>query len=191
MPQRPEPRGFTPQQRAKQVARSLAGRHPGGIPTDVLTKRAQLEGLNPADIQKVLNDDAARDPVIVRTRAIDPDALTVVDVTEVEAMRTRVKGSAYWVSDRERERFCGTRYLLVCEPDNEADPTAIAVHGVEGRKIGHLSTARAASLFPMLAQVPDAAYLVTGEGTTRTSITLWVNAPKADALRRFLRARAG
>lgn len=185
---KPEPRrAFTPQQRAKQVARSLAGRHPGGVPTDVVTERAQMEGLNPADIQRVLDDDAARGPVIVRTRTIDPATLTVVDLTEVEAVRTRIKGSAYWVSDTERRRFGGTRYLLVCEPENEADPTAVAVYGVEGRKLGHLSTAKAATLFPLLTREPAAAYLVGGEGATRTSIMLWVNVPKADPLRRFLR----
>ncbi|MFC7404298.1 HIRAN domain-containing protein [Georgenia alba] len=103
--------------------------------------------------------------------------------------RTRVKGSAYAVSDAERARYGGREHLLIAEPDNEADPSAVAAYG-KGHRVGYLSTARAASLAPLLAQLPGDAFRVTGSSTTSSTIVLWVDVPKVEPLRRFVRSSA-
>lgn len=103
-------------------------------------------------------------------------------------MRTRIKGSAYYVTDVERDRYGGREYLLVREPDNAVDASAVAVYG-RGRKVGHLSAARSAALAPLLDELGADAYRVTGTGTSANSMILWIDAPKVDALRKFVRAR--
>lgn len=180
---------FTPRQLTKQLARRLATRYPEGIPPEVLTEAAASAGLDPdAVAQQVQQDRQTASEVRRKVRSLDPATLHVLDIREVESTRTRIKGSSYWATDNDRRRFGGAEYLLVCEPDNEVDPNAVAVYGVAGRKLGHLSEARAASLSPILSQVPGAAYRVTGEGATPTSIMLWVNVPKVGPLRAFMRS---
>ena len=55
--------------------------------------------------------------------------------------------------------------------------------------MGHLSAARAASLTPLLDQLGGEAYRVTGTGVTANSTVLWVDVPKVDALRKFVRGQ--
>lgn len=180
---------FTPRQLTKQLARRLAARYPDGVPTEVLAEVATSAGLEPdAVAQQVQQDRQTASAVRGKVRSLDPATLHVLDLRGLESTRTRVKGSSYWATDDDRRRFGGTEYLLICEPDNEVDPNAVAVYGVAGRKLGHLSEARAASLSPILNQAQGAAYRVTGEGATPASIMLWVDVPKVGPLRAFMRS---
>lgn len=112
------------------------------------------------------------------------DGLSVVDFTSLPSVRTRIVGSAHWVSDKERRRYGGSEYLLVREPGNEHDAQAIAVYGL-GRKVGHLSAAKAASLASILDRLSADAYRVTGAGADARSVQLWVDLPRVDAIRKF------
>ncbi len=110
-----------------------------------------------------------------------------MDLSGLDSTRRRIKGSAYSVSDAERARYGGPEYLLIAEPDNEADPSAVAVYG-KGHRVGYVSTPRAAGLAPLLAQIDADAFRVTGVGTSESHGTrLWVDVPKVDSLRRFIR----
>lgn len=171
---------------AAALARELLAENPDGVPVDVLVGRAEAAGLDVQAVDRVLDQLAEVAAVTVRT--VKPAALRVVDLSGLDSVRTRIKGSGYWVTDAERRRFGGREYLLVCEPDNEADPHAVAVYG-KGRKVGHLSAARAASLTPLLDQLGGEAYRVTGTGVTANSTVLWVDVPKVDALRKFVRGQ--
>ncbi|MCF4121730.1 HIRAN domain-containing protein [Antribacter sp. KLBMP9083] len=127
--------------------------------------------------------DAAR----VKVVTVDTTSLRILDLTDLESTRTRIKGPARWLRDGERKEFGGREYLLIREPDNEADASAVAVFSTKGRKVGHLSASRAASLSPILDAVDAGAFRVTGTGTTPNSTQLWVDVPKMDPLRRRLR----
>ena len=109
-----------------------------------------------------------------------------MDLSPIESSRLRIVGGAYWVTHAERNKFGGTTYLLVREPSNEHDPNAVAVYG-RGRKVGHLSRAKAKALAPLLDQLEADAFGVTGEGTSRNSMRMWVDLPRVEPLRRFTR----
>lgn len=188
-PSEPEPP--QPRPNVARVARSLVAQYPEGVPPEVLDAASAAEGVNPDTVRRRIETDSRPpEPHVVRRRRIDPDALRVVDLTGLESVRMRVKGSAYTVSDTERRRQGGPEYLLIREPDNEIDPSAVAVYGVKGHRVGYLSAARAKMASPLLAQLGADAYKVSGTGATKTSIVLWVDVPKADALRRFVRESA-
>lgn len=53
------------------------------------------------------------------------------------------------MEDRDREAYSGREYPLVREPENKHDSNAVAVYG-RGRKVGYLSTAKAAGVGPEL-----------------------------------------
>jgi hypothetical protein len=108
-----------------------------------------------------------------------------VDLRHLEAVRTRVKGTAALIPDSERERVGGTVYVLRREPSNPHDSNAIVVLS-DGRKVGYVSAARAAMMAPLLDRIGDDV-LVAGMGAMTNSIRLWVDLPKADALRAFVK----
>lgn len=181
----PPPR---PRPNVARVARSLIARYPDGVPPEALEETSAAEGVNPETVRRRIEKDSkSPEPQVVRRRRIDPDALQVVDLTGLESIRMRIKGSAYTVSDTERRRQGGPEYLLIREPENEAGLSAVAVYGMKGRRVGYLSAARAKMMSPLLAQLGAEAFKVSGAGATRSSIVLHVDVPKADALRRFVR----
>ncbi len=171
----------------KRMARSLASRHPDGVPYDILTQTAAAEGLDPGTVLAQIEADQSRPRGVIRRRKVKLDELRTMDLSALDAVRMRIKGSAYAVSDAERRRQGGAEYLLIREPDNEVDPSAVAVYGMKGVRVGYVSTARAASLSPLLAQLDADAFKVSGAGATASSIVLWVDVPRVDALRRFVR----
>lgn len=132
--------------------------------------------------------DPLRRAASVKKHTIEMTDLKIVDLAELPSLRTRIKGSAYWVTDAERRRHGGNEYLLVREPSNEHDPNAVAVYGC-GRKVGYLSTAKAAALAPPLDQLGADAYRVTGAGANAQSIRLWIDLPRTPALRDFVAAQ--
>ena len=162
------------------LAKRLHAEFPDGVPTDVLFERAEAAGLDPQAVDRAL--DAVREAARVKVRRVKVGDLRVADLASLESVRTRIKGSAYWVTDKDRRRYGGSEYLLIREPENEADASAVAVYG-KGRKVGHLSAARAASLAPLLDRLDADAFRVTGAGTSPNSIVLWVDVPKVGALR--------
>lgn len=125
----------------------------------------------------------------VKKELINVPALTVLDLKQVESTRMRIVGSANWVSDTARGKFGDTEYLLVREPNNRYDSTAVAVYG-NGRKVGYLSAAKAAALTQILVDAPFDAFLVGGTSTIENSIRLWVDVPLLPSLRAFMKAQA-
>ncbi|MFD2024079.1 HIRAN domain-containing protein [Promicromonospora aerolata] len=170
----------------RRLVRELVAKHPDGVPD---WDEVDTHGL---DLQAVVAayDDAlayANEDKRVKVRTVKPAGLRILDLTGLESVRMRIKGPAYWLRDPERKKFGGREYLLIREPDNETDGAAVAVYGVAGRKVGHISASRSASLAPVLDGMNADAFRVTGAGVTANSSQLWVDVPKMDALRRFAR----
>ena len=124
----------------------------------------------------------------VKVAKIDLEALATLDLREVPSTRMRIKGSANWVKDSARAKFGGTEYLLVREPENEFDTSAVAVYG-KGRKVGYLSSVKAAGLAPILDPLGFDAFIVGGVSVFENSIRLWVDVPVLAELRRFLKPK--
>ena len=125
----------------------------------------------------------------VRVAKIDLETLATLDLREVPSTRMRIKGSANWVTDSARAKFGGAEYLLVREPENEFDTTAVAVYG-KGRKVGYLSSVKAAGLAPILDPLAFDAFKAGGASVFENSIRLWVDVPNLAQLRQFLKALA-
>lgn len=123
----------------------------------------------------------------VKTVTQDEALLSVLDLRELPSRRFRIVGSAYWVTDSGRYKHGGSDYLLVREPGNKADVSAVAVYG-KGRKVGYLSQAKALALAPILDQVPYDAFRVGGAPPSDNSITMWVDIPALQKLRDFVAA---
>jgi hypothetical protein len=128
---------------------------------------------------------SAPEPAV--SRDIDPSQ--IADLRDLPSIRTRVKGSAFVVSDANRERFGGTEYELRREPTNPHDSHAVAVYG-QGRKVGYISAAKAASVAPLLDALPEVAFVVGGAGVESNSIRLWVDVPSIPALRQYVKGRS-
>jgi hypothetical protein len=167
------------------LARQLLRDFPDGLDVGVLFDRCEEAGLDPQEVDAALDD--LRDRSKVEKRTIHEGGLRISNLTSLPSVRTRIKGSAYWVTDEQRRRHGGAKYVLVREPNNEHDPNAVAVYG-RGRKVGHLSAAKAASIAPILDKIGAEGFRVTGAGTSLNSITLWVDVPRLDALRKFAAA---
>jgi hypothetical protein len=128
-------------------------------------------------------------PVAVAPVPEEIDQTLVADLRDLPSTRYRIKGSAYVVSDANRERFGGTEYQLRREPRNRHDALAIAIYG-QGHKVGYISAARAASIAPLLDELPEIAFTVSGAGVATTSIRLWVDVPSLPSLRKYVKSRA-
>lgn len=121
----------------------------------------------------------------VRVSKVDVSTLRIVDLGELETVRTRIKGSMYVVTDAQRATHSGSEYLLIREPKNRVDTKAVAVYG-KGRRVGYVSAAKAATLAPLLDSIEGDAFRVTGAGVIEGgSSRLWVDLPKVGALRAF------
>jgi hypothetical protein len=132
--------------------------------------------------------DAKFRPIVrrggVKVAEVDVGALAVLDLRELPSTRTRVKGSANWVTEAGRAEFGATEYLLVRQPSNPADPSAVAVVG-GGRVVGYLSATKASSFSDTFDPLPIRydAYLVGGASVFEYSMKLWVDVPALPGLR--------
>lgn len=131
-------------------------------------------------------------PVIAPTpETVAPQVVGVtetVDLRDLESVRMKIKGVGNYVGYKERQAMSGTQWLLVREPDNAHDSSAVMVATSEGRKVGYVSASRAKMLAPLLDTVAASAYVVSGTGGSDESIQLWVDVPKADAIRAFVKS---
>lgn len=158
-------------------------KRPGGV---VETKVVEPDGSTfedwVADMEKkrVPESHAPR----MRKAVIDEATLSVADLREVDSIRARIKGVGHWITDKERDTFGGTHYLLVREPTNEHDANAIAIYG-RGRKVGYVSSAKASALASILDSLPFDAFRVAGASTIEHSTRLWADIPRIPALRAF------
>jgi hypothetical protein len=84
------------------------------------------------------------------------------------------------------QTYGDTEYTLLREPENEWDVHAIAVYG-KGRKVGHLSEAKAAALAPIFDTLDFDAFRVSGASVSSNSLRLWVDLPSLPALRAFVK----
>lgn len=126
-------------------------------------------------------------PAGVKKVMLDEEGLSVLDLRELPSSRFRIVGSAYWVTDSGRYKHGGNDYLLVREPKNKWDANAVAVYG-KGRKVGHLTEAKAAALAPIFDELGFGAYRVGGTAPAPNSIRMWVDIPAIPKLRAFAKA---
>lgn len=123
---------------------------------------------------------------------IPPTTLTVSEPTDLRSLdstRMRIKGISNYVGWNERRAVGGTEYVLVREPHNSHDSCAVLVLS-DGRKVGYVSAARAKILAPLFDSLGSAGYVVGGAGPSDESVQLWVDIPKADVLRAFVKSRS-
>jgi hypothetical protein len=120
----------------------------------------------------------------VKKVMLDEAAVSILDLRELPSSPFRIVGSAYWVTDSGRYEHGGTEYLLVREPKNKWDANAVAVYG-KGRKVGHLTEAKAAALAPIFDELGYGAYWVGGTGPAPNSMRMWVDLPALPKLRAF------
>ncbi|SCZ51477.1 HIRAN domain-containing protein [Arthrobacter sp. UNCCL28] len=114
-------------------------------------------------------------------------SLSILELSGIKSVRTRVVGLSYWIPDSARGSYAVNEYLLVREPENEWDVNAVAVYG-KGRKIGHLSAAKAAALAPIFDALDYDAFKVGGASVSQNSSSLWVDLPALPALRAFVKS---
>lgn len=122
----------------------------------------------------------------VKKAVIAEDSLIILDLRELPSGRFRIVGSSYWVTDSGRYKHGGSDYLLVREPKNKWDVNAVAVYG-KGRKVGHLTEAKAAAFAPILDELAFDAYRVGGAPPADNSIRMWVDLPAIPKLRAFVK----
>ncbi|WP_139199402.1 HIRAN domain-containing protein [Curtobacterium sp. MCBA15_013] len=115
------------------------------------------------------------------------ERLPRIDLRELPSSRFRIVGTSYWLRDDDRARYGGQVYELVREPENKHDENAVAVYG-RGRKIGHLSAAKAAALAADLDRLGPASFVVSGETVSEASMKMWVDIPRVPGLRAFQRS---
>lgn len=123
---------------------------------------------------------------------VTPTTLTVSEPTDLRSLdstRMRIKGIGNYVGWNERHAVGGTEYVLVREPDNPHDSCAVLVLS-NGRKVGYVSAARAKILAPLFDSLASAGYVVGGTGPSDESVQLWVDIPRADVLRAFVKSRS-
>ncbi|QWT25160.1 HIRAN domain-containing protein [Subtercola sp. PAMC28395] len=181
----------------KKVARQIVDAEDGSESFWVVGERiAGLHGLSIFDVTdeyNLLKDEVeqATEAKVLKANSstVEESKMTVGDLRNLECVRTRIKGSAYYVTDSERAVFGGTEYLLVREPDNQYDANAIGIYG-KGRKVGHVSAAKAGSMAELLDLAGADAYKVAGTSVSETSMTLWIDLPKLPALRIYVKSRS-
>lgn len=122
----------------------------------------------------------------MKVSTVDYSTLRVRDLTGLDAKRLRIRGTYAYIPDTRRVEFGGTEYLLMREPRNTHDSSAIAIYGHQ-RKVGYVSAAKAAALAPLLDQLDDCdGFVVRAASTSDSSIRLWVDLPTLPALRDYL-----
>lgn len=129
-------------------------------------------------------EDAEPDVQVVRLPLGELDVLDLSGVAPTK--RTRIVGSFGWVTEEDRRIYGGSSYLLVREPHNQFDPQAVAVYG-KGRKVGYLSSAKAAAFSQILDPLSFDAFKVGGASVSSDSIRMWVDLPTLPSLRAFVK----
>jgi len=167
------------------LARALHVELGGRVDVDEMYSRAESAGVDPQEVDEEFYKLREQAAVKVVRRRFPADK--VLDVKAVDAIRQRVRGLSYWVTSDERSKYGADEMFLVPEPGNEFDSQAVAVFS-RGRKIGYLTSARAAMVFPLLVELPGIALRVRGEGRSGSSSALWVYVPETEPLRRHIRA---
>jgi hypothetical protein len=115
------------------------------------------------------------------------ERLPRIDLRELPSSRFRIVRTAYWLRDDERARYGGQEYELVREPENKHDENAVAVYG-RGRKVGHLSAAKAAALASDLDRLGPASFIVSGDTVSEASMKMWVDIPRVPGSARSSKA---
>ncbi|UAJ78364.1 hypothetical protein IT072_13965 [Leifsonia sp. ZF2019] len=124
---------------------------------------------------------------MVKVETVDYSQLRVRDLTHLPAKRLRIRGSYAYLTSNSREMYGATEYLLIREPRNRHDASAIAIYGRQ-RKVGYVSAAKAASMAPLLDEFTDCdGFVVKGASTSDTSIRLWVDLPSLPELRAYVK----
>ncbi len=177
-----------PRMSVDELAFELLSSYPEGVDVDHMISRCEAEGLRLDAVSRRYDElQWQAEEIAFRTvETVVPKS--VIDLTGLESTRMRIKGQAFWVTVAERSEFGGVEYWLVREPKNEHDSNAVAVYG-RGRKLGYVSAARAALLAPLLDSMRAEAFAVTKTGASAEQGTrMWVDIPKVDALRKFVRS---
>lgn len=125
----------------------------------------------------------------VETVTLPSGDFSVLDLTELQTVRARIVGSGFWVTTRERAVYGGMEYLLVREPKNKHDENAVAIYG-KGRKVGYVTTSKAAAISALLDSMGHDRYLIGGAGVDPNSSRLWADLPSIPALRQFAESHA-
>jgi len=109
----------------------------------------------------------------------------VVDLRSIASKRVAIVGVSHQLSSRDRTNLTVNTWLLRREPENSYDSDAIAVHFVDGKKVGYVSAAQAQRLAVLLDAL-GSVFAVTGMGSAGTTSTrLWIDLPKIPDLRVF------
>lgn len=120
----------------------------------------------------------------VETVTLPSCDFSVLDLRELQTVRARIVGSGFWVTTHERTVYGGMDYLLVREPENKHDENAVAIYG-KGRKVGYVTTSKAAAMSSLLEAMGYDRYLIGGAGVDPNSSKLWADLPSIPALRKF------
>lgn len=123
----------------------------------------------------------------VKKALLNPVGLSILDLRELPSNRFRIVGSGFWVTDSGRYKHGGSDYLVIREPENRGDINAVAVYG-KGRKVGHLSEAKAPAFAPIFDELPFDGYRVAGAPPEGNSIIMRVDLPALPKLRVFAKS---
>lgn len=181
-----EPKASGPKKTALQLARQIRRDHPHGMDTHDFVDLCYAHGLEPQDVDRKIDQLVA--DAHVKPERVNDDGLNIIDLTWLEPTRLRVRGTANYIRDSQRAKLIATQWLLIREPENVHDANAVAVHALDGRKVGFVSAKRAALMAPLLDQLDGGAYLVGGSGAKPETIALHVDLPRIGELRAFAAA---
>lgn len=122
--------------------------------------------------------------------AIKVGDMRLLDLRHLDSVPLKLRGISHYVSERGRAQFGDSELVLKREPTNPHDAIAIAVYG-KGRKLGHVSAARAAQLTPMLDRLGYDGYLVDGivEQVPGRMTQLHVMLPRVPVLRAWAKGQ--
>jgi hypothetical protein len=181
-----KPNASGPKKTALQLARQIRRDYPHGMDTGDFVDLCYAHGLEPQDVDRQIDQLDA--DAQVRPSRVNVDGLNIIDLTELEPTRLRIRGTANYILDSHRSKLIATQWLLIREPKNVHDTNAVAVHALDGRKVGFVSAKRAALMAPLLDQMDGDAYLVGGSGATPETIALHVDLPRIAELRDFAKS---
>ena len=177
------PESSTPKLTVTQLAKQIRRDHPNGMDTMEFFDLCEAHGLDPQAVDRKIDQLGA--DARVKPERVNVDGLNIVDLTGLEPTRLRVRGTANYIRDSQRANLIATQWLLIREPENVHDVNAVAVHALDGRKVGFVSAKRAALMAPLLDQLDGGAHLVGGSGAKPETIALHVDLPRIAELRAF------
>ena len=182
------PESSTPKLTVTQLAKQIRRDHPNGMDTMAFFDLCEAHGLDPHAVDRKI--DQLEADARVKPERVNVDGLNIIDLTGLEPTRLRVRGTANYIRDSQRAKLIATRWLLIREPKNVHDANAVAVHALDGRKVGYISAKRAALMAPLLDQLNGGAYLVGGVGATPETTALHVDLPRVPVLREHVTGSA-